>query len=83
MAIYNLHLNSKQEYMDLVPEIYKYSVIILIFHILMHSTYKGKAPIAFGLTKELLNNDFLNFFMFLLIGFLAFHLVAKKIIDFH
>lgn len=83
MAIYDFHLKSKEEYMVLVPDIYKYSVIILVFHFLMYHTYNGKVPPAFGLTKDFLNNDFLNFFMFLLLGFLFFHLVAKKILDFN
>ena len=82
MAIYDFHIDTDDEYMNMVPEIYKYSCIILVFHFLMHSTYNGKIPPAFGLTKDFLNNDFLNFFMFILLGFLSYHLVAKKILEF-
>jgi hypothetical protein len=78
MAIYNIKLDLDEEYILLINDIFKYSVILLFIHLLLSFDNKKNIKI-FG---EFLNDDFLDVFAYIMLGFLFYYLVVKKIIKF-
>ncbi len=82
MAIYEVHLDIDEEYKETIKSIYKFLVIIIIFHILMSLSYNGSKPILFGLTRELFNDDFMNLLFIGMISIIAYYFVSEKLLKF-
>lgn len=83
MAILNIHLNTSQENKNLVSDFFKLTVILVIFHLLMSATYGSRNLVNFGLTGGLLNSDFVNIFIYLVLAFSFYHLIISKLIAFN
>ena len=79
MALYNIYIPKEQK--EFVTTIYKFSFILIIFHILMTLTYPGKGCFM-GMSGELFNPDFINVFIYLLIAISAYYLVGEEVIQF-
>lgn len=81
MTIITFYLNSDEEYKSLLNDLIKYGTIFITFHILMHLQYSGKnVPASWGLTGNYFNDDFINIFVFILLGLLTYNLIMKKVI---
>ena len=82
MAILNIHLNTSQENKNLIKDFFKLTVILVIFHLFMSMTYNTRNLIGLGMTGKLLNRDFINVLIYLVLAFAFYHLVISKIISF-
>ncbi len=82
MALYNIHLDVDSEYKETIKAIYKFLVIIIVFHILMYLSYKGSKPLLFGLTRELFNDDVMNFIFIGMISIISYYFVSEKLLKF-
>ncbi len=82
MAIYNIFLDVDKEYKETIKSIYKFLVIVIVFHILMYYTYNGSKPLLFGLTRDLMNDDVMNLIFIGMISIIFYYLVAEKILRF-
>jgi hypothetical protein len=82
MAIYEIHLQVEEEYKETIKNIYKFLVIVIVFHILMSLSYNGSKPILFGLTRELFNDDFMNLLLIGMISIISYYFVSEKLIKF-
>lgn len=78
MAIYNIKLDIDREYIILINDIFKYGIIILFIHLLLSLDNKKNINIL----GEFLNNDFIDLFIYILLGFMFYYLVINKIIKF-
>lgn len=79
MALYNIHIPSEQK--EFVCSVFKFSFILIVFHILMTLTYPGKAC-NMGMSGDLFNPDFIHVFVYLLIALSAYYLVGEELVNF-
>jgi hypothetical protein len=82
MALYEIYLDVDPEYKETIQTIYKFLVIIIVFHLLMSLSYNGSKPILFGLTRELFNDDFMNLVFIGIISIIAYYFVSQKLVKF-
>ncbi len=82
MAFYNIHLDVDTEYKETIKAIYKFLVVVCVFHILMYLSYKGSKPLLFGLTRELFNDDVMNFIFIGMISIISYYFVSEKLLKF-
>ncbi len=82
MALYNIYLDVDPEYKETIKAIYKFLVVVIVFHILMYLSYKGSKPLLFGLTRELFNDDVMNFIFIGMISIISYYFVSEKLLKF-
>ncbi len=82
MALYEIYLDVDPEYKETIQTIYKFLVILIVFHLLMSLSYNGSKPILFGLTRELFNDDFMNLVFIGIISIIAYYFVSQKLVKF-
>lgn len=68
------------EYVDLLNDVIKYITVLVIFHVLLNYEYGKKAAIK--LASGFFTDDFLNILIFLILGFMAYNLIIRKLIVF-
>ena len=78
MAIFDIRLPNKK-YIETVRGLYKYTVILIIFQILVSLCKRGKT-LNFGFTGDILNENFLNTLCLLLISYLAYTLIFQELL---
>jgi hypothetical protein len=79
MAILNIYLDIDEEYVNLVKDIYKVLVILVVFQILVSfSTQKNIVNNA--LTGSLLNDDFMILLIFAIISMSAYYLIFDRLL---
>ncbi len=83
MPLYRIYLDVDQEYKETIKAIYKFLVVVIVFHILMYLSYKGSKPLLFGLTRELFNDDVMNFIFIGMISIISYYFVSEKILKFN
>lgn len=79
MALFNIKLDSSIKYKSLVKNIYFITVVLLMFHLLIKLSCKGK--VDYGLTGKLFNNKLMNTLCLLLLSYMAYELVFKQLIS--
>lgn len=79
MALYNIYIPNEQK--EFIHTVFKYSFILIVFHILMTLTYPGKGC-NMGMSGELFNPDFINVFIYFLIAIAGYYLVGEELIQF-
>lgn len=80
MPLITLELNNLSKYKEVVINIYKYTVIFLVFVVLMKLSFKGKS-INLGFSdKTLFSNNIVNTLCILLISYMSYELVFTEII---
>lgn len=79
MAILNIYLDIDEEYVNLVKDIYKVLVILVVFQILVSfSTQKNIVNNA--LTGSLLNDDFMILLIFAIISMSSYYLIFDRLL---
>ena len=83
MAILNIYLNIDNEYINLIKDIYKVLVILIVFQILVSlSTQKNqKNIITIALTGCLLNDDFMIILIFAIISISSYYLIFDRLLS--
>jgi len=70
MAIINLYLDFDKDYINLINDIYKIIVVLVVFQVLMHYSNVPKNILNSALTGALLNDEFMSLLIFIIIGIL-------------
>ncbi len=83
MALFDIYLEVTDDYLKTIQDIYKYFVILVVFQVLVHYAYPNKNVLQTALSGSPANDEFMCLVIFLLIGVVAYHLVAEKIIKFY
>ena len=72
----------QEEYVDLVNDLYKAAVILIVMHIVLSSHYNGKKSAKLGLCGSLFNENFTITMGALFLGMLSYELVFKRLVVF-
>ena len=83
MSILNIYLDFDKDYINLIKDIYKTLVILIVFQVLIYYSECSKNIINSALTGFLLNDDFMMLLIFIIIGICSYYLVFDKIISFN
>jgi len=81
MAIINLYLDFDKDYINLINDIYKIIVILIVFQILMHYSNVSKNILNSALTGSLLNDEFMTLLIFIIIGISSYYLIFDKVLS--
>lgn len=83
MAIFNINLDLDKDYINLIQDIYKLLVILIIFQLLIFYSDMQKDFLSSALTGFFLNDNFMTLLIFIIIGICGYYLVAEKILKFN
>ena len=78
--IFLIETDLNYEYVDLLNDVIKYITVLVILHVLLNYEY-GKRT-AIKLANGFFTNDFLNLVIFIIIGFMAYNLIIRKLVVF-
>ena len=81
MAIFNLNLDLDKEYVQLIKDLYKIIVILIVFQIIVHYSNCSKNIINTALTGSLLNDEFMTLLIYLIISISAYYLIFDKLLN--
>jgi hypothetical protein len=81
MAILDIYLDIDTEYINLIKDIYKVLVILIIFQLLVYYSNSQKNIVNTALTGYLLNDDFMTLLIFITIGISSYYLIFDKLIS--
>jgi hypothetical protein len=81
MAIFNIYLDLDKDYINLIKDIYKILVILIIFQVLIFYSGASKNIINSALTGSLLNDEFMSLLIFVIIGMSSYYLVFDKVVS--
>jgi hypothetical protein len=81
MAIINLYLDFDKDYINLINDIYKIIVVLVIFQVLMHYSNVPKTILNSALTGALLNDEFMTLLIFIIIGISSYYLIFDKVLS--
>ena len=84
MAIFEINLKNDEDYAVLCNSLLLTITLFVILHVLLSYAYNGVNSSLFSIfSGSLFNNDFINVFVFFVLGILAYYLVVRKIILFN
>jgi len=78
MVFLKIDLGLDKNHTELFSDLYKYSVILIVFQVLTHLSNTKN----YGFTGNLLNDDFLGFLLLIGLSFMSYYLVATELIEF-
>jgi len=81
MAIFNFYLDLDKDYIQLIKDIYKIIVILVVFQIITHFSDCHKNIINSALTGSLLNDDFMTLLLFIIVSVSSYYLIFDKLIS--
>jgi hypothetical protein len=81
MAIINLYLDFDKDYINLINDIYKIIVVLVVFQVLMHYSNVPKNILNSALTGALLNDEFMSLLIFIIIGISSYYLIFDKVLS--
>ncbi len=82
MALFDVYLNVPDEYLRTIQDIYKFTIVLIVFQILIHYSYPNKNILYSALAGTPVNDEFVCLLIFIIIGLIFYHLVAEKILIF-
>jgi hypothetical protein len=83
MAILDIYLDIDNEYLNLIKDLYKVLVILIVFQLLVYYSNASKNIVNSALTGFLLNDDFMTLLIFIVIGICSYYLVFDKLVSFN
>ena len=83
MAIIDIYLDIDKEYLNLIKDIYKILIILIVFQLLTSSSNLQKNIVNNALTGYLLNDDFMTLLIFIVISVSAYYMIFDKLINFY
>jgi hypothetical protein len=81
MSIFNIYLDFDKDYINLLKDLYKIIVILIIFQSMIYYSGAQKNIINTALTGFLMNDEFMMLVIFVVISITAYYLVFDKIIS--
>jgi hypothetical protein len=83
MAILDIYLDIDSEYINLIKDVYKVLVILIIFQLLVYYSNAQKNIVNTALTGFILNDDFMTLLIFIIIGICSYYLIFDKLVSFN
>ena len=83
MAIFYIYLDIDKDYIKIINDIYKISVILIIFQLIISLSSSNKNIINNSLNGSIMNDDFMTLLIYIIISVLGYYLVFEKIINFY
>jgi len=83
MAIFDIYLDIDKDYIKIINDIYKISVILIIFQLITSLSSSNKNIINNSLNGSIMNDDFMTLLIYIIISILGYYLVFEKIINFY
>lgn len=81
MAIFNFYLTLDKEYIQLIKDIYKVIVILIVFQIIMYFSNSEKNIINSALTGNILNDQFMTLLIYIIISISSYYLIFDRLIS--
>jgi hypothetical protein len=81
MALIDLYLDD--DYKELIQNIYKVLVILILFHLILSNSGCNKNTIMNGLMGKSMNDDFLGLCFIIILSIMGYYLVIERIIMLH
>ena len=81
MAIFNIYLDFDKDYINLIKDLYKVIVILIIFQTIMYYSGAQKNIINTALTGFLMNDEFMMLVIFIVISITAYYLIFDKLLS--
>jgi hypothetical protein len=78
--IFLIETDLNYEYVDLLNDVIKYITVIVVIHVLLNYEYGRRT--ALKLASGFFTDDFLNLLIFIILGFMAYNLVVRKLVVF-
>jgi hypothetical protein len=79
MAIVNIYLDLDLKYINLINDILKTLVILIMFQLLISTSLNSKNIINSALSGKILNDDFMLLVIYILIGISSYYLIFDKL----
>jgi len=83
MAIFDIYLEIDKDYIKLINDIYKISVILIVFQLIISMSNINKNIINNSLNGSIMNDDFMTLLIYIIISILAYYLIFDRIISFY
>jgi hypothetical protein len=81
MAIFNFYLTLDKEYIQLIKDVYKVLVILIVFQIIMYFSNSEKNIINSALTGNILNDQFMTLLIYIIISISSYYLIFDRLIS--
>jgi hypothetical protein len=82
MAIFDIFLDINEEYKELIKDLYKVLIIIILFHLMIANSGNSKNFIINGLMGKAFNDEFMFLSFFILLSIMGYYLIFDKIVSF-
>jgi hypothetical protein len=83
MAIFDIYLEIDKDYIKLINDIYKISVILIVLQLIISMSNINKNIINNSLNGSIMNDDFMTLLIYIIISILAYYLIFDRIISFY
>jgi len=81
MAIVNINLDLDKNYINLLNDIYRAIIILVIFQILVSNSNNSKNILNNALSGNIMNDDFMILLIYIIIGIGAYYLIFDKLLN--
>lgn len=81
MALFNIYLELDKDYINLIKDLYKIIVILIVFQALLYYSNAPKNILNSALTGFLLNDEFMTLLIYIVIGICSYYLVFDKLLS--
>ena len=81
MAIFNFYLDLDKEYIQLIKDIYKVLVILIVFQIVLYFSNSEKNIINSALTGNILNDQFITLLIYIIISISSYYLIFDRLVS--
>lgn len=81
MAIFNFYLTLDKEYIQLIKDIYKVLVILIVFQVILYFSNSEKNIINSALTGNILNDQFMTLLIYIIISISSYYLIFDRLIS--
>ena len=81
MAIFNLYLDLDKEYIQLIKDLYKIIIVLIVFQIIMYYSNSNKNILSSAFSGNLLNDDFMTILIYIIISISAYYLIFDKVLN--
>lgn len=81
MAIIDIYIQN--EYTPLIRDVYRIFIILVLFHIILSNSNCSKLFLSSALTGNMMNNEFIELLIYLIISVCGYYLVFDKLVEFY
>jgi hypothetical protein len=83
MALFDIYLDINSDYKNLINDLYKILITLILFHLMITNSGNSRNFILNGLMGASINNDFIFLCFFIILSITGYYLIFDKIVSFH